>query len=127
MLSKLNGLFIVFGIVTLLSFGLRDQFTAWKIDYKVVLGANTLLFLIGIISLLLHIRALRNPNPQVFIRSIMIANILKILSLATAALMYISTSNKATNTRAVFAGLFLYIIYTWVEKRATIQLSKSKK
>jgi hypothetical protein len=126
MFKILSGLFLVFGVVTLASFGLKDELTRWKIDYRVVMGANTLLFLLGIASLLLHMRALRNPNPQAFIRSIMLANVIKIFGLAAAALIYISTSGKTTSSRAVFVGLFLYIIYTWVEKRATIQISKPK-
>ncbi len=127
MFSKFSGLFIVFGVVTLLSFGLKDRLAAWEVDYRVVFGANLLLLVLGIISLLLHMRALTRPNPQVFVRSVMLANIIKLFSLAAAALIYISVSGKATSARAVFAGLFLYIVYTWVEKRATIQLSKSRK
>jgi hypothetical protein len=126
MFNKFSGVFLVFGVVTLLAFGLKDELAGWKVDYKVLMGANALLCLLGIASLLLHMRAIRNPNPQAFIRSIMLANVIKIFGLAAAALIYISTSGKATSSRAVFAGLFLYIIYTWVEKRATIRISKSK-
>jgi hypothetical protein len=126
MFKNLTGLFIVFVVITLIVLSLKDIFTGWKIDYRVVLGANTLLFILGVISLSLHLRALAKPNPQAFIRSVMLANIIKILSLAIAAFIYISVAGKSTSTNAVFAGLFLYIIYTWVEKRATIKLSKSR-
>jgi small-conductance mechanosensitive channel len=125
-MKKFSGLFLVFGIVGLLCFSFKDQLNNWQIDYRVVFGANALLLFLGVVSLLLHIRALANPNPQAFIRSVMLANIIKILVLAISAFTYIQVAGKATSTRAVFAGLFLYIIYTWVEKRATIQLSRSK-
>jgi len=125
-MKKFSGLFLVFGIVTLACFGLKDELNNLKTDYKVVLGANTLLFLLSVISLILHVNALAKPNPQAFIRSVMLANIIKILVLAISAFIYIQTAGKATSSRGVFAGLFLYIIYTWVEKRATIQLSRSK-
>ncbi len=125
-MKKFSGLFLVFGIVTLISFGLKDELNHLKIDYRVVLGANTLLFLLSLISLVLHMQALAKPNPQAFIRSVMLANIIKILVLAISAFTYIQFAGKETSTRAVFVGLFLYIIYTWVEKRATIQLSRSK-
>jgi hypothetical protein len=126
MLKNLTGLLIVFVVVSLVALGLKDVFASWKIDYRVLLGANTLLFVLGVVSLSLHLRALAKPNPQAFIRSVMLANIIKILSLAIVAFAYISVAGRFTNTNGVFAGLFLYIIYTWVEKRATIKLSKSR-
>jgi hypothetical protein len=127
-MAKFSGLFIVFGVVGLLAMGLKDELLQWKIDYRVVLGANALLLLLGIISLSLHSKALSNANPNAFVRSVMLANILKLLGIASAALIYISLAGKKnTSVNAVFVGLFLYIIYTWVEKKATIRLSKSRK
>jgi hypothetical protein len=123
---KFTGLVIVFIVVSLLAFFLKDQLGKIKVDYRVILGANTLLFLLGMISLLLHISALSKPNPQAFIRSVMLANILKILGLAIAAFIYITAAGRSASTNAIFGGLFLYIVYTWIEKRATIQLSKSR-
>lgn len=120
-------LVIVFIIISLVAFLLRTPLAGIKTDYRVILGANLLLFVLSLVSLVLHIRALSKPNPQVFIRSVMLANVLKLLGLAAAAFIYISVAGKATSTNAVFAGLFLYIVYTWVEKRATIRLSKSRK
>jgi ACR3 family arsenite efflux pump ArsB len=128
MFKRLSGLFLVFGIVCLLSFGLKDQLANWKIDYRVVAGANALLLVLGIISLSLHTKALSNPNPNVFVRSVMLANVIKIFVLAAAAFIYINVAGKkAVSTNAVFVSLFLYIVYTWVEKRETIKMSKSQK
>lgn len=127
LVSKFSGLVILFLVVTAVSVFMKDKFSAWNIDYLVVLGANTLLFLLSVLSLVLHIRALTKPNPQVFVRTVMLANIIKLLGLAAAALIYISVAKKSTSANAVFAGLFLYIVYTWVEKRATISLSKTRK
>lgn len=124
--NKFSGLVVLFVLILALCLFFKTQLASVKVDYRVVLGANLLLFLLGGLSLLLHIRALGKPNPQVFVRSVMLANIIKIFGVAAAALIYISLSGKQTSTNAVFAGMFLYIVYTWVEKRATIQLSKSK-
>lgn len=125
-MKKFGGLLIVFGVVMAICFAANKQLDNWKIDYRVVLGANALLFFLSVVSLTLHVKALSKPNPQAFIRSVMLANIIKILVLAIFAFIYIQAAGKAVSSKAVFAGLFLYIIYTWVEKRATIQLSRSK-
>lgn len=125
--KSFGGLVTLFLVVSAICILLKDRLDGWNTDYRVVLGANIILFLLGVLSLALHIRALAKPNPQVFIRSVMLANILKLLGLAAAALIYISVAKKATSANAVFAGLFLYIVYTWVEKRATIALSKTRK
>jgi hypothetical protein len=126
-MAKFSGLLLVFGIVCLLAFGLNTELARWKIDYRVVAGANGILLFLSIFSLTLHTKALANPNPNAFVRSVMLANIIKLLGIAAAALIYISLAGKNTSTNAVFVCLFLYVIYTWVEKRATIRLSKSKK
>ena len=82
---QLRGFLIVFIIVSVVAFFMRKQLADLRIDYTVVLAANTLLFLLGLISLGLHVKALKNTNPQAFIRSVMLANILKLFTLAAAA------------------------------------------
>ncbi|HEX6916252.1 MAG TPA: hypothetical protein VF145_13475 [Chitinophagaceae bacterium] len=126
LVNRFAGLLVLFAGVSLAVFFLKDQLGVWKIDYRVVLAANVLLFILGVVSLSLHIRALTKPNPNVFVRSVMLANIIKLFTLASVALVYIKSAGKAS-ANAVFVSLFLYIVYTWVEKRATVQLSKSKK
>lgn len=123
---QFRGLVIIFVAVSLVAFLLKTPLENIKIDYKALLGANLLLFVLSAVSLLLHVKALANANPQAFIRSVMLANIIKLLCLAIAAFVYMNAVGKAS-ANTIFAGLFLYIIYSWVEKRATIQLGKSKK
>jgi len=127
MAKRMRGLLLVFAIVTILAFVLKEQLAQIKIDYKVVAGANAILFALSIFSLFMHTRALENSNPNVFVRSVMIANVLKLIGLASAALIYISVAGTNTSSNAVFVALFLYIVYTWVEKRETILMSKSRK
>jgi hypothetical protein len=124
--KQLTGLLIVFTVVTAIAFFLKEKLAEFKVDYLVVLAANLLLFLLSIISIGLHARAVSNPNPQAFIRSIMLANILKVFTVAIVALIYILASKKNTSVNAIFVGLFLYIVYTWLEKRVTLKLNEKK-
>ena len=128
MFKNLSGLFLLFGIVMLICFGLKDELLKWKIDYKVVVAGNALLFILSVVSILLHTRALTNPNPNVFVRSVMLSNVMKILVITAAAVIYVVTTGKEkASTNAIFAVLFLYIVYSWIEKRAAIRLSKTRK
>lgn len=128
MFKNLSGLFILFGIVGLICFGLKDELLKWKIDYKVVVAGNALLFVLSVVSIVLHTRALTNPNPNVFVRSVMLSNVMKILVITAAAVIYVVTTGKQNaSTNAIFAVLFLYIVYSWIEKRAAIRLSKTRK
>jgi hypothetical protein len=125
--KQFTALIIVFLIIGVIIFLLKQQLADIHADYRVILGANALFFLFGIISLFLHIRALSKTNPNVFVRSVMISMILKLFGAGAAAFIYISSAGKAASTNAVLISVALYFIYTLVEKRATIQLSKTKK
>lgn len=123
-----RGLLVLFIIVIALSLVFKDKLAEKKIDYLVVIGANAILFVLSMISLAMHAKAVNNKNPNAFVRSIMAANIIKLLGVAITAFIYIQASSKETRSvNAIFIGLGLYIIYTWLEKKATLQINKSKR
>jgi hypothetical protein len=65
------------------------QLDAIHIKHGVVIGANTLLFLITIFNSWMHAKAAKNPNPHVFSRSIMAATAIKLFALGGAAIIYL--------------------------------------
>ncbi len=126
-IKHFRGLLVLFIVVTALSIVFKDRLAEKKIDYLVVMGANAILFILSMISLVMHAKAVTNKNPNAFVRSIMAANIIKLLGVAMAAFIYIQASTKETRSvNAIFIALGLYIIYTWLEKKATLQINKSK-
>lgn len=121
------GLLVLFTVVIALSLLLKDSLAEKKIDYMVVVGANAVLFILSMISLVMHAKAAGNKNPNAFVRSIMAAYIIKLFGVATATFIYIQASTKETRSvNAIFIGLGLYVIYTWLEKRATLRINKRK-
>ena len=69
---------------------------------------------------------IHNPNPNAVIRGVMAGMFLKLFGLAAAAVIYLFAAGSNRSVYAVFAGMGLYIIYTWLEVRISLQLKPKK-
>ena len=96
------------------------------IDHVALMGANSLLFLVGIISIMMHAKALTNKNPNVFVRSIMAATFIKLMVILAAVMIYVVAAGENRSIGAVIAGLGLYIVYTIFEVRAALHMNRIK-
>jgi hypothetical protein len=103
---------------------------AWKpllgmgLDTFVLLGANTLFLLLCILVFFIQKKALANPNPNVFVRSVMTGMMIKMFLCVIAVLIYTVSSGAAFNKKAVFVSLLLYLVYLGVEVFAVSKLNK---
>jgi hypothetical protein len=117
---------LVFVILNGLILTMRSFFERKNIDQEVLIYANLLMFLLTGFALLLHSRAVQNPNPNAFVRSVLTATVLKLFILGGAVFMYIAMAGKARNENAIlFSGIF-YFVYTFVEVRVALALNKTK-
>lgn len=114
-------LFITLNTICLL-FG--KKLDAIKIDHLVVIGANILLFLISIITLTMHLKAVKNANPNVFSRSIMGGMIIKLFGLGAGLVIYLIQAGKNISVYAIFVSMFLYVLYTFLEVKIALQLNQ---
>ncbi len=119
-------LFILFIIINALSFVLAGWLDSIKIDHLVVVGANSLLFLLAVVSLLMQVKALSNTNPNVFVRSIMAATFIKLVVIITALFIYAYAAGKSRSLYAIVVGMGLYLLYTVTEVRAALEMNKLK-
>jgi hypothetical protein len=94
------------------------------VDYRVLMGGNLLLFIIGMISLKMNAGAMKHQNTQGFLRLVYGAFLLKFFVLAIAAFIYIAVFKKAINKPGLFGCFGLYFIYTFIEMRSVLKLSK---
>jgi hypothetical protein len=117
---------LVFIILNGLILSLRNFFERKNIDQEVLIYANLLMFLLSGFALLLHSKAIENPNPNAFVRSILTATVLKLFILAGAVFFYISIAGKERNENAILFSGILYFIYTFVEVRVASALNKAK-
>lgn len=123
--SLIFGLLFVF-IGTLLRL-FRDQLNGMGVDFMVLFLGNLILFLATGISFWMYKRSLQNNNPQYFIRMIYGGMLAKMAICIAAALIYILTEKGEVNKYALFGCFGLYFIYTFIEVKLLMQLSKGKK
>ena len=110
--------------LTVLTLSFWKPLKAANINPSVIIGANILLFLISIITLVMHLKAVKNSNPNVFSRSIMGGMIIKLFGLGAAVVIYLLQAGKNMSVYAIFASMFLYVLYTFLEVKIALQLNQ---
>lgn len=119
-------LVILFLLVTALVIIFNATLAGANINASVVFAANTLLFAATVINIYFQYRNISNANPNAVIRGVMAGMFLKLFGLAAAVLIYLFASGTNRSINAVFLGMALYIVYTWMEVRISLRLNPKK-
>lgn len=98
----------------------------YHIDQDVLIYANLIFLLTGILVFFIQKKALTNSNPNVFIRSIMSGMLIKMFTTVIAVFAYVMSAGKGFDKKAVFISLFLYLIYLAAEVIAISQQNKKR-
>lgn len=98
----------------------------YHIDEDVLIYANLIFLLTGILVFFIQKKALTNSNPNVFIRSIMSGMLIKMFTTVIAVFAYVMLAGKGFDKKAVFISLFLYLIYLAAEVIAISQQNKKR-
>ena len=98
----------------------------WGIDYKVLLVANALFFLVSLGVFFMQKKALYHTNPNVFIRSVMAGMLIKMGVCVFAVIVYRLLAGSSVNKVSVFVAMFLYLLYLAVEVRVIMKLNRQK-
>ncbi len=101
----------------------RSLLLRWNTDFGVLLVANAILYGVTCISFILYSMALRNTNIQVFVRMVYGSLLVKMLVCLLATLLYAWLAGPV-NRNAILGSFALYILYTYLEVRILLQLSK---
>ncbi len=125
-LRLIKPLVVLFFALTLVLLALSAPLDTIQANVWVVISANTLLFLVSILNLFFQFKQISNPNPNVVIRGIMAGMFIKLFGLGAAVLIYLIASGSSRSINAVFMGMGLYIVYTWVEVRISLRLNPKK-
>jgi len=116
-------LFILFNNFFL--FG-KNILAKWGVDNLVLIIANSVFFIINIVAYAMQKKALKNANPNVFIRSVMAGMMIKMAICIIAIMIYALAFKNSFSKYTIFAAMFLYFIYLAVEVRAATKLNKQR-
>lgn len=117
-------LVLIFVILFIVLLVFKYTMEGSRIDFNVLLWANGLMFVLGLISLRMNLKALIHQNVQVFLRLMYGSFILKFFVLALAAFIYIFYNKENLSKPALFGCFGLYLIYTFIELRFVMKQSK---
>ena len=123
-LKKSTPLFFVFIFINILILTSEKYLASLNISDHVLMFSNLFFLSITLLSIAIQEKALKNKNPNVFIRSVMTGMIIKMFSTAIAVFIYFFQSGSDFNKRGVFISLFFYLIYLATEVTTVMKLNK---
>lgn len=97
------------------------------IEQGVVIIGNTILFLIGMLTVSRAMKAINDPNPHVFVRVFYSGFIIRLFACGIAAFVYIYMSNGKVSKASLFVCLGIYVLYSVIEVSSLQKLLRQKK
>lgn len=122
----LRPLLLLFAVLTIFILSLKTFLVKYGVDVNVLFAANFIFLLINMLVFLYQKKALTNPNPNVFIRSVIAGMMIKMFVCAIAVLAYVVLVGKDYNKKAVFISMFIYLIYLAAEVATLMKLNNQK-
>ena len=116
-------LFIIINLIVLLAW---PAFVRFGINNYVLLGANGIIFFLSLLIFFIQSKALKNSNPNVFIRSIMAGMLIKMFSCVIVVLIYTLSSGGSFNKKGIFFSMLLYLFYLGAEVYTTTNLNRKR-
>jgi hypothetical protein len=113
--------FVLISVIVLVA---RAPLTESKTDHRVLLVGNGLLFLVTAVSFYLYSKGLRNNNIQLFMRVMYGSLLVKFFVCLVAVFIYGAMARQAVNRNGVLGCFVLYMLYTFLEVRILLRLSK---
>jgi len=119
-------LILIFILVNALIFTSGGLLEKWGIHKEIFSISNSLLFILSMLTFLLQKKSLNNSNPNVFVRTMMVTLMIKMILCAVMILIYIKAGGPLYSKQTVVAAMLLYIIYLTVEVRVILKMNKLK-
>ena len=116
---------LIFIVSTLLIVLGRSWLGDWDMDFRVLLIGNGILFLATGISFYLYSKALRNSNIQAVLRMVYSSLLIKMVFCIAATLLYLFLAGHEVNKHAILGCFGLYIVYTFLEVKVLMKLTKA--
>lgn len=117
---------VLFVLINVLAYLLKDFLHGHGFGIKFLLIANLLLFCLSLLCFFIQMKGLRSVNNNAFIRSVYASLLIKIFIVIIALAAYLFITKGKLNKPALFTSMALYILYTFIEVRQLMKISRSK-
>ena len=118
-------LFIMFIVLDAAILYWHSYFTTTDVDLMAIFVSNCMLFVLSVLSLAMHGKAIDQKNANAMVTSVMGATLLKLFVIATAAFIYLFMKKASNVTYTLFIVMFMYMIYTALEVRTALKMNQN--
>jgi len=117
---------VLFILVNSLAFIFKTFLHDHGFGIKFLLAANLLLFCLSQLAFFIQMRGLKSININTFIRSVYASLLIKIFIVIIALAIYLFITKGKINRPSLFTSMALYILYTFIEVRQLMKISRRK-
>jgi hypothetical protein len=117
---------VLFILVNSLAFIFKTFLHDHGFGIKFLLTANLLLFCLSQLAFFIQMRGLKSVNINAFIRSVYASLLIKIFIVIIALAVYLFITKGKINRPSLFTSMALYILYTFIEVRQLMKISRRK-
>ena|SRR5579862_6778846 len=117
----------IFVLSSALTLIFQKQLIAWNVSIEVLFIGNLILYIATSCSFAFYQKALRNNNVHFFMRMFYAALFIKMFSCIVATILYVVIAKSNVNKMAIIGCLILYCVYTFIEIKILMRLSRQQK
>jgi hypothetical protein len=124
--KALRPIWLLFIVVNFMGLVFYKQLKTAGIDADVLITGNIFVFTLTIVSFYMLNRGLNAKTTFNFMSAVYGSFLMKLVVGAGAVVLYVLYSGEQKNLPAVFASMFLYLFYTFLEIKGLLELLKQK-
>ena len=124
--KAIRPIYIFFIVIELIGLIFFKQLISSGIDANVFMVGNLFVFTLTIISFYMLNKGLKAKATFNFMSAVYGSFLMKLVVGAGAVVAYVLFAGEQKNLPAIFASMFLYLIYTFLEIKALLALLKDK-
>jgi hypothetical protein len=124
--KALRPIWLLFNVVNFMGLVFYKQLKTAGIDADVLITGNIFVFTLTIVSFYMLNRGLNAKTTFNFMSAVYGSFLMKLVVGAGAVVLYVLYAGEQKNLPAVFASMFLYLFYTFLEIKGLLELLKQK-
>ncbi|MEY3245671.1 MAG: hypothetical protein RL253_828 [Bacteroidota bacterium] len=124
--KALRPIWLLFIVVNFIGLVFYKQLKTAGIDTDVLIAGNIFVFTLTIVSFYMLNRGLNAKTTFNFMSAVYGSFLMKLVVGAGAVVLYVLYAGEQKNLPAVFASMFLYLFYTFLEIKGLLELLKQK-